>query len=85
MRDAEILSDSGGDKLEERTRSGQVFWIYDNDSVGSLNARIESFTGFTTKTAELYQIVNYGLGGHYSPHYDSFQKGKVRTKILYNS
>lgn len=38
----------------------------------SLNDRIECFTGRSTKNAEWYQVVNYGLGGHYKQHYDAF-------------
>ncbi|XP_025196695.1 prolyl 4-hydroxylase subunit alpha-2-like isoform X2 [Melanaphis sacchari] len=80
MRDAGILAAATGSTLNERSRSGQVYWINYYDAVeyfDSLNTRIETFTGFSTKTAELYQIVNYGLGGHYLPHHDPFQKGIV--------
>lgn len=85
MKDAEIQSSINASTLEERSRSGQVYWINNNDAVeyfGSLNTRVETFTGFSTKTAELYQIVNYGLGGHYLPHYDPFQKGAVRNTLI---
>ncbi|KAL5234592.1 hypothetical protein ACI65C_002002 [Semiaphis heraclei] len=81
LYDDEILkikTISSVNKNDRRSRSGQVNWITASDAVkyfDALNTRIESFTGFSTKTAELYQIVNYGLGGHYLPHNDPFLKG----------
>jgi prolyl 4-hydroxylase len=27
-------------------------------------------TGLSMETAELFQIQNYGVGGHYNPHWD---------------
>ncbi|CAH1713708.1 unnamed protein product [Aphis gossypii] len=86
MIDAKIQSSINASTIEERSRSGQVCWINNNDEVkyfDSLNTRIETFTGFTTKTAEKYQIVNYGLGGHYLPHYDPFPKG-AESKMFGN-
>ncbi|XP_001945742.2 prolyl 4-hydroxylase subunit alpha-2 isoform X2 [Acyrthosiphon pisum] len=85
MKDAKVKSVDGKNYLlEEKTRSGQVYWIFEVDAVeyfDALNTRIESFTGFSTKTAERYQIVNYGLGGHYIPHHDSFAKGAENVKF----
>lgn len=87
MKDARVKTPSGNASvLLEQTRLGQVYWIdqsYADKYFDALNTRIESFTGFSTKTAERYQIVNYGLGGHYLPHYDSFPKRTVRNTIIY--
>jgi len=87
MIDAQVKAIDGTDSVfQEKTRSGQVYWIEEADAVeyfDALNTRIESFTGFSTKTAERYQIVNYGLGGHYLPHHDPFLEGTVRNTIIY--
>ena len=35
-----------------------------------INLRIGAVTGMDLSTAESLQVSNYGLGGHYEPHYD---------------
>lgn len=86
MTDAKVrYSATSQPILIERTRSAQVSWMEDTTSktlFKMLNARIESFTGFSTESAEKYQLVNYGLGGHYVPHYDAFNKNLVSGAIL---
>ncbi|XP_060842511.1 prolyl 4-hydroxylase subunit alpha-2-like [Rhopalosiphum padi] len=82
MTDAKLHKNNG--ISEEKSRLGQAAWINNNDAVeyfDSLNNRIETFTGFSTQTAELYQIVNYGIGGHYLPHYDPFHKGTANENF----
>lgn len=80
MNDTKVLYRTGS-LLIEKQRSGQTGRIFNDVAASqfySLNSRIESFTGLSTKYAEPYQIVNYGLGGHYLPHSDSFAKGLVK-------
>ncbi|VVC31293.1 Hypothetical protein CINCED_3A000530 [Cinara cedri] len=73
MVDSRVVdSKMTGGNFNEKHRSGKTSRI--KNIHGSLNARIESFTGRNTQTAEDYQIVNYGLCGHYMPHYDVFSK-----------
>ncbi|KAK3708850.1 hypothetical protein QZH41_016281, partial [Actinostola sp. cb2023] len=47
-------------------------WLddYDRDIVKTIDRRVAAITGLTTDTAELLQINNYGIGGHYEPHLD---------------
>ena len=49
-------------------------WLSPSDDeqgyIRRVDQRIEDFTGLTMTTAEQLQVVNYGIGGHYEPHYD---------------
>lgn len=61
--------------LMEDKRLGQLNWFSESDYpelFDKLNQRIETVSGFSTKTAEKFQIVNYGLGGHFDVHIDAF-------------
>lgn len=83
MKDTKIINPSGKSIFAENKRSGQVGWLSPKNlksiSLNSLIDRIELFTGLTTKTSENFQIVNYGLAGHYTPHHDAFARTfKVR-------
>ncbi|XP_064485731.1 prolyl 4-hydroxylase subunit alpha-1-like [Ornithodoros turicata] len=60
---------------KSNARIGKVSWLLDsvNPVVARTSQRISAATGLSLLSAELLQIVNYGVGGHYSPHTD-FQK-----------
>ncbi|XP_025200855.1 prolyl 4-hydroxylase subunit alpha-3-like [Melanaphis sacchari] len=64
--------------LVDDLRLGQLKWFSENSNpvlFGKLNDRIECITEYSTNTAEGYQAVNYGLGGHFSEHVDAFTDG----------
>lgn len=45
----------------------------------TVGRRLEDMTGLSLQTAEQYQVVNYGIGGHYEPHHDFSRKGEVNA------
>lgn len=47
-------------------------WLKNEDHpiVQKISKRVEDLTGLTVTTAEELQVVNYGIGGHYEPHFD---------------
>lgn len=53
-------------------RISKSSWLKSEDSetVRAVNKRIGSITGLHMDTAEELQVANYGLGGHYEPHFD---------------
>lgn len=53
-------------------RISKSAWLkeHEDDVVENVAKRVEAMTGLTTETAEELQVVNYGVGGHYDPHYD---------------
>ncbi|XP_060096477.1 prolyl 4-hydroxylase subunit alpha-2 isoform X1 [Heteronotia binoei] len=57
-------------------RVSKSSWLEEEDDpvVAKVNNRMEYITGLTTKTAELLQVANYGMGGQYEPHFDFSRK-----------
>ncbi|KAL8609462.1 hypothetical protein ACOMHN_037984 [Nucella lapillus] len=63
--------------LETATyRISKSAWLKgtDHPTVAKINQRIQAITGLDIETAEELQIANYGVGGHYEPHYDFAKK-----------
>lgn len=55
----------------DQIRTSKVKWLDSNDDImRNIDLRIELITGLSTSTAEKWQIINYGIGGHYVPHLD---------------
>ncbi|XP_054719638.1 prolyl 4-hydroxylase subunit alpha-1-like [Uloborus diversus] len=80
-------------------RISKSAWLKNEDSsvVSKLSKRVQDITGLTVSTAEELQVVNYGIGGHYEPHFDfarreeknAFQSlgtgNRIATWLLYMS
>ncbi|KAL5285640.1 hypothetical protein ACFFRR_007370 [Megaselia abdita] len=61
-----------GSRSQVRT-SHSTFTTYEGDlALKNLIQRVEDMTRQTIKGSELIQVANYGMGGHYEPHYDCF-------------
>lgn len=71
-----MVQGHGGTEIVSLSRTSQNAWIgLDDDPViAHVYKVVESITGLSTDTsqehAEKVQIANYGIGGHYTPHYD---------------
>ncbi|XP_046465061.1 prolyl 4-hydroxylase subunit alpha-1 isoform X1 [Neodiprion pinetum] len=53
-------------------RISKSAWLqeYEHPHVKAVSRRVEDLTSLTVDTAEELQVVNYGIGGHYEPHFD---------------
>lgn len=52
-------------------RISKSAWLKDEEHevIANMVQRVEDMTGLSMETAEELQVVNYGIGGHYEPHY----------------
>ncbi|XP_049773206.1 prolyl 4-hydroxylase subunit alpha-1 isoform X3 [Schistocerca cancellata] len=60
-------------ELETATyRISKSAWLKDEEHphVAAVNQRAQDMAALTISTAEELQVVNYGIGGHYEPHFD---------------
>ncbi|CAJ0579739.1 unnamed protein product, partial [Mesorhabditis spiculigera] len=57
-------------------RISKSAWLkeHEHEVVARVNRRIGDMTNLNQDTSEDLQIANYGLGGHYDPHYDFARK-----------
>ncbi|XP_040578675.1 prolyl 4-hydroxylase subunit alpha-1 [Lepeophtheirus salmonis] len=53
-------------------RISKTAWIKseENDVVKGIYQRVHDVTGLNMETSEELQVSNYGIGGHYDPHFD---------------
>ena len=76
LQRAKVQSDLNNTNEISGTRTSQTAWFSTdaNDIVETINRRISAVTGLSTDMSdshsELMQVANYGMGGHYTPHYD---------------
>lgn len=56
-------------------------WLRDEEHkfIRDISLRVEDMSGLTTTSAEELQVVNYGIGGHYEPHYDFARREEVNA------
>lgn len=59
---------------DSETRTSHTAWMkyYADEVFGRMLQHVQDISGLDYTNAEDMQIVNYGLGGHYGPHFDFF-------------
>lgn len=73
---ARVQTDNGTADMISKTRTSQTAWFAPDTHpiVETISKRIDAATGLSVDMSdshcELMQVANYGMGGHYTPHYD---------------
>lgn len=64
-------------------RVSKVAFLEDDlhPALATIKRRVEHMTLLTTEVSDLLQIANYGLAGHYNPHFDFF-KVQVKSRLM---
>ena len=58
--------------LSPYSRISKTAWIKreEDDAIENIYKRVGAVTGLNMETSEELQVSNYGIGGHYEPHFD---------------
>lgn len=65
-------SELSGRASSLRTSEGTFVSYKDDDALKNFAQRIEDMTQLSVGESEIIQVANYGIGGHYAPHFDFF-------------
>ncbi|TKR57847.1 hypothetical protein L596_030493 [Steinernema carpocapsae] len=62
-------------------RISKSAWLkeWEHEVVARVNQRIDLMTNLEQETSEELQIANYGIGGHYDPHFDFARKEETKS------
>ncbi|XP_076037041.1 prolyl 4-hydroxylase subunit alpha-1-like [Oratosquilla oratoria] len=84
---AMVQGKQGKGHTTSSTRTSKVAWLDDtrHPIIGRIGHRVSLLTGLSTDVtrddAELLQVSNYGIGGHYNPHHDYLHYGKTPEEL----
>jgi prolyl 4-hydroxylase len=72
LEDSILYSDKK-DNLDKNIRNSKQAWLYDEDNelIKSISEKVAKLINMPIENQEALQVVNYGVGGKYDPHYDA--------------
>ncbi|XP_039751146.1 prolyl 4-hydroxylase subunit alpha-1 isoform X1 [Pararge aegeria] len=97
FRRATVHDPKTGELVPANYRISKSGWLKDEESpmIARVSRRVADFTGLNMMSAEELQVVNYGIGGHYEPHFDfarkqeqafeKFNGNRIATVLFYMS
>ncbi|MDR2336089.1 MAG: 2OG-Fe(II) oxygenase [Burkholderiaceae bacterium] len=82
-RSKTVETRTGGEEVNaSRTSEGMFFQRGENDVVKKLEARIARLVNWPQENGEGLQILHYGPGAEYKPHYDYFDPNEPGTPTI---
>lgn len=74
MERSQVRSEDGSDEKIAKYRTSNSAWFKysKHKAMERMLLHLQHFSGLNTTNAERLQVANYGLGGHYDPHWDFF-------------
>ncbi|GAB0097676.1 Prolyl 4-hydroxylase, alpha subunit [Sergentomyia squamirostris] len=81
FRRATVQNHKTGELEVAHYRISKSAWLKDEEHefVKRVGRRVEDMSGLSVDTAEELQVVNYGIGGHYEPHFDFARKEETNA------
>ena len=68
-----LLFKSDSNVIDTGVRVSEQTWLLDTDAavVADVSKRVEKLSGMPSENQEALQVVHYGVGGKYEPHFDA--------------
>uniref|UniRef100_A0AAR5PQR8 procollagen-proline 4-dioxygenase n=2 Tax=Dendroctonus ponderosae TaxID=77166 RepID=A0AAR5PQR8_DENPD len=81
FRRATVQNSQTGALETAQYRISKSAWLKNEEHkhIADVARRVEDMTGLSMETAEELQVVNYGIGGHYEPHFDFARKEETNA------
>jgi prolyl 4-hydroxylase len=82
-RSLTVATKTGGEEVNaDRTSNGMFFQRGENELVRRIEARIAKLVNWPEENGEGLQILQYGPGAEYKPHYDYFDPAEPGTPTI---
>lgn len=82
-RSLTVATRTGGQEVnDDRTSNGMFFTRGESEMIARIEARIARLVNWPIENGEGIQVLQYGPGAEYKPHYDYFEPGEPGTPSI---
>ena len=82
-RSLTVATRTGGQEVnDDRTSNGMFFTRGESEVIARIEARIARLVNWPIENGEGIQVLQYGPGAEYKPHYDYFEPGEPGTPSI---